>query len=301
MEMMANNPHMMKAASDQVKNMQPGDIEKMQKEMVNGSTNTGMAASSQQQPTPNQTHIDQARDAMSNMTPEQLKQQANMMKSMDPTILRQMNPQLAHMSDEQIKSATSQIEMMADNPGMMKMAMDAMKSMSPEQVEAMKNGTIPSSSTDPMMGLGAGATPDLSKMLDTMDTKQLKQMLQQLKTNPDMMKQFTQMSGISEEQMSQGIDQFANMEDANLDRVVNGLKKAQKVKDVYMNVNAKVGGHLIKIVIAVVMIIGVLIVRRFFWFSNSSIGSEIDVPLVDPLTNEEISNVVSNDEFSTEF
>merc|ERR1719296_4871 len=132
-----------------------------------------------------------------------------------------------------------------------------------------------------------------------MDTKQLKQMLQQLKTNPDMMKQFTQMSGLSEEQMSQGIDQFANMEDANLDRAVQGLKKAQKVKDIYTNVNAKVGGHLMKIIIGVVVIIVVLIVKRFFWFSNSS-SSEINVPLVDPLNYEEIPNVASVDEFASE-
>jgi hypothetical protein len=51
----------------------------------------------------------QATDRMSQMNPDQLRQQAATMKAMGATALRNMNPQMANMSDDQINMAISQM------------------------------------------------------------------------------------------------------------------------------------------------------------------------------------------------
>jgi len=100
------------------------------------------------------------------------------------------------MSDGQIDQAVMQMEMMAGNPELMKMANEQMKNMTPEQMQEMMksgggagdNGTI-----NPMMMPGAGgamgnnnnanamANMDPSKMLENMDTKQIKNTMKMLK------------------------------------------------------------------------------------------------------------------------
>lgn len=45
-----------------------------------------------------------------------------MMRAMDITTLRGMNPQFAQLSDEQIRMSIDQMEMMANNPSMLKYA-----------------------------------------------------------------------------------------------------------------------------------------------------------------------------------
>ena len=64
----------------------------------------------------------QAADQLSSMNPEQLRQQARMMRTMPPSQIRSMNPALANMTDAQIRMAADQMEMMASNPQMMKSA-----------------------------------------------------------------------------------------------------------------------------------------------------------------------------------
>jgi hypothetical protein len=294
MEMMANNPHMMKAAADQVKNMQPQELERMQKEMVNDNIDASIGISAPapatSSATPTQSQFEKASNMMANMTPEQLRQQANMMKTMEPDTIRRMNPQLAHMTDEQIKASSSQFEMMANNPELMKMAMNQMKHMSPEQVEAIKNGGTPPPNMDKM----GGADP--ASMLANMDTKQLKQMLQQVKGSPEMMKQFAKMSGISEEQLSKGVESFASMDDASLDKAVKVMKNAQRAKDVWTNANVKTGGHLLKIIIGGTFVIIALLVNKI-WFSSGGVGESV------PVIEEFIPNVetVADDEFASEF
>jgi hypothetical protein len=64
----------------------------------------------------------QAADQLASMNPEQLRQQARMMRSMPPSQVRSMNPALANMSDAQIRMAADQMEMMASNPQMMQSA-----------------------------------------------------------------------------------------------------------------------------------------------------------------------------------
>ena len=72
------------------------------------------------------------------MTPEQLKQQAAMLKSMSYDQLRATNPQMANMTDSQIQMSIQQLEMMANNPAMVKMAADQMKNMNEDDFENMR-------------------------------------------------------------------------------------------------------------------------------------------------------------------
>jgi len=79
----------------------------------------------------------QAQNEMANADPEQMKAQARMMKNMDKASIRRMNPQFANMTDAQIDMAATQMEMMASNPAMMKMAMSQMQGMNVDQAKSM--------------------------------------------------------------------------------------------------------------------------------------------------------------------
>jgi hypothetical protein len=289
MEMMASNPQMMKMASEKMKNMSPEEIQRMQR---TGQSSSPAASSSTPAPTPTADQGGQAAQMMANMTPEQLKQQADMLKSMDPDSVRRMNPQLAHMTDEQIQMAANQFEMMASNPDMVKMAMDQMKNMSPEQVEAMQNGNAP-----PDINQMGG---DPAKMLASMDKKQLKSMLNSMKENPEMMKQFTAMSGMNEEQLQKGVEMFANMEDGKLDAALSVMVKAQKAKVMWTQADAKTGGHLMKIVVVLAILVVVLFVK-WLWFSGGGVPAEMtkltDIPDIPTI----VKTTVDEDEFASEF
>ena len=115
---------------------------------------------------------------------------------MPPDTLRSLNPQMANMTDAQIEQAASQMEMMASNPELMKMANEQMKNLTPEQMEQMMKGGAgaggDASTMNPMaMGMGGGGnsnakqqqemTMDPAKMLETMSPKQIKDMMTMLK------------------------------------------------------------------------------------------------------------------------
>jgi len=259
MLMMANNPEMLKQASNQIKNMSPEEVQRMQNQvMPNGAAPSGQTRGPTKGKAPAakkyqsmHAQYEEASNKMANMSPEQLRQQASMMKNMDPDTIRKMNPQLAHMSDEQIRMAASQFEAMASNPDMFKMAMDQMKNLSPEEMENLQKG-MPAGATasaagtnQPPMDAGISAS-----MLKNMDKNQLKSMLKMVKENPDMLKQFASMSGVSEEQVKGFVDQFANMEDDKLDKAVYMMQKAAEAKDIWSKADQKTGGNLVKIVIA---------------------------------------------------
>jgi hypothetical protein len=76
------------------------------------------------------TQLEQLKQA----TPEQLRQQAKMFRS-DPERVRRGNPQLANMSEADLLASADQMEMMANNPEMLKEAIRQMESMSPEERE----------------------------------------------------------------------------------------------------------------------------------------------------------------------
>lgn len=281
MEMIANNPQMMKAAADQMKNMSPQELQRMQGQ-------TGGAAA------PAQPNAQQAANMMANMTPEQLLQQAQMMKSMPPDEIRKMNPQLAHMSDAQIQMAANQFQMMADNPDMMKMAMDQMKNMSPEEIANMQQQAGATSENPPdLANMG-----DPAKMLENMDPKQLKKMMTTLKQNPEMMKQFATMSGMKEDQLAQGLEMFAGLGDDKMESAIKVMQKAQKAKDMWTKANAKTGGHLMKILIVVGITLVYWMVQRF-WFGGA-VAAAVATPLAAAQAVSEAVPVMA-DEFAEEF
>eukprot|EP00980_Cylindrotheca_fusiformis_P027963 scaffold22574_cov125-Cylindrotheca_fusiformis.AAC.16 len=309
MLMMADNPEMLKAASNQIKNMSPQEIQRMQSQMVGGnqaSTTTSAPAANRNRPattaaaaatatataTPKADQFQKASDMMANMTPEQLRQQAQMMRTMEPDAIRRMNPQLANMTDEQIKASASQFDMMANNPELMKMAMDQMKNLTPEQIAAMQNG-------DPAQPNPNQPGVDPASMLANMDKKQLRQMLRQLSENPEMMKQFAKSSGLSEEQLAQGVEMFAKMEDDKLDKAVNLMQKAQKAKDLWTKADAKSGGHLKKIIIGVMLLVVVLMVKKI-WFSSGGQPQEVADP-IDSIPDIAVAQPAEVDEFESEF
>ena len=281
MEMMANNPDMVKRAAEQMKQMSPEQLQQLQVELTGGRASANMpAASAATRPTPSPS---QAATMMANMTPDQLRQQAQMMKTMEPDQIRALNPQLAHMTDAQIQMAASQFEMMADNPEMMKMAMEQMKSMSPEDLARLQNQA-------------GGAPPDLTKMedpsklLEGMDPQQLKTLLKSLKDNPGARKQFAAMTGIGEEQLSKGLDAFSEMDDKKLDAAIKFMAKAQKVKDGWTRLNAKFGGHLLKIIIGILLLV-VYYALRFYWLRKNGTSVVSDsIPEPVPVVEDEFAS-----------
>jgi hypothetical protein len=254
---MANNPGMMKAAAEQMKGMNEEELRQAM-----GST----AAPSTHRPTAPSTNTTRMNDTIKNMTsdqfkeasqkissltPEQLKQQAAMLKSMPIETLRKTNPQFANMSEDQIKLAIQQMETMASNPEMLKMASEQMKNMDDEQFEQVKqmfqngssSGTTTATGTNDMSEF----TADPSKMMESLlsNPEQLSSMIKTMKQNPDLMKSMLKSQmGIQDndtttnasdsnnarvKQMEKAIDEFTNMSDEQLDKYIRYANKAQRV------------------------------------------------------------------------
>ena len=93
---------------------------------------------------------------------------------------------------------------------------------------------------------------------------------------------------------------FAGMEDDKLDKAVEVMFKVQKAKDIWTQADQKTGGHLIKILVGVTILVVVLFVK-WLWFSGgggSLPGKATDIPNILPTT---IGTVVEEDEFGSEF
>jgi len=308
MEMMANNPSMMKMAAEQMKNMDPTQLQKMQAKMAGGISYNNNTASTDNNSssttatdsagfaTPSVNQAQQVSKMMQNMDPEQLRHQAQMLKTMDPDMLRRTNPQLAHMSDAQIKMAANQFEMMASNPAMMKMAMDQMRNATPEQLEAMSKGQKSSSGSTgiPSPAYVAQMGGDPTEMLTNMDTTQLKEMLNTVKDNPEMMKQFAGMAGISEDKLKQGVESFAGMDDAKIGAALKMMKTAQKAKKTWNQVDAKASGHL-RIIILVMMVLVIVWVVWYFFLTVQSKST------VNSTVFSEDQNYATGDDLESEF
>lgn len=65
-------------------------------------------------------------------TPDQLRAQARMFRG-NPDAIRRSNPQLAHMSNAELIASAEQMEMMANNPDMLRDAIAQMERMTPEE------------------------------------------------------------------------------------------------------------------------------------------------------------------------
>ena len=183
-------------------------------------------------PRQKKTQAAQAADQLSKMSPDQLRQQAQMMRSTPPSTLRRMNPQFARMSDAQIRQAADQMQMMADNPQMMEMMTNQVKNMDPAELERIqkqaRNGNMPMGG--PPRGGGNAAAPggeqDAAAMLKNMDKDQFKTMMKMVKDNPDMLKQYAAMSGTTEEQLKQFLDAFSDMSDDKMEAALKMMKTA---------------------------------------------------------------------------
>jgi len=77
---------------------------------------------------------------LSNLSPDQLRRQAQATKSMPPDQFRRMYPQFANMNDAQILETANPMEMMASsNTAMIKTPADKMKNMNPEELQKLKS------------------------------------------------------------------------------------------------------------------------------------------------------------------
>ena len=296
MEQMADNPEMLQMAANQFKNMSPEQIQRAQgqatgappAEAAGYGTRPGAGG-----------RATTAAEALQKMTPDQFKQQAQMMRSMTPDQIRSMNPHMANFTDAQIQQAATQMEMMADNPEMMDMARQQMQNLSPEELKLMQEtGQMP----EAPLGGGGGmpSAQDAAKMLEQMDGKQLKKMMNMMKQNPDMLSKMPGMGGKSEAEMKKMLSMFEGMSDEQMDAAVSALKKVEKytkpVRNVWTTVNGFCGGHLLKVlVLIVVSYIGLFIYLRFVVAPAAASGG------VESLVQEAADPVPVMDEAETEF
>ena len=285
MEMMANNPAMFQQAAEQMKSMSQSDLDNLAAGAY-GANGAGAAFPSSQYGTVPDTGaaagagganftpdmMRQAQQQMSQMSPEQLRAQADFMKSKTPAEIRALNPAMASMSDAQIAQATSQMEMMADNPEMMKQVAEQMKGMSADDVEELRK------CQESLFGKAVeGKTPtDPSQMdLTKMDPKELKKMLGILKKNPAMLKSMMasqpgmagKADGMSDEQLSKMLDGFDGMSE-------NQIAMAMKAMSGWQKVNSATGGYLGKIILFVIVLYVFLIMRFVMsWMFGSGAAS----------------------------
>lgn len=225
MEAVASDPSQLRMAADQMKNMSEGDLKRALDQTATAMGGAGgkaptatAAAATPSSPAPpvSREQLEQAARQMSSMSPAQLKQQAAMLRSMPFDALRNTNPHMSGMTDAQIEASIAQLEMMANNPDMMKMAVDALSD--PDKLNSAMN------SVD---SLGAVAGGMLS------DPGQLNSAVKAMKQNPHMLKQMlTSQKSVSEsqkEQMTRVIDSFATMDDAKLESYLRLANAVQKV------------------------------------------------------------------------
>jgi hypothetical protein len=253
----------------------------------------------------------QAAEQLSKMSPDQLRQQAQMMRSMPPSTIRSMNPQFAQMTDAQIAQVADQLEMMANNPQLMEMATNQMKNMDPAELERMqaqaRSGTMPMGPGGPagrQLDLAtqmASSDQDPAKLLQSMDKNQLKTMMKTVKDNPEMLKQYAVMAGTSEEQLKQGLEAFSGMSDDKLEAALKMMQTAAVAKEKWTKVNEKTGGHLAKILVAWTVLFFGLIVWYFFFRTSSTTGATLtpnnvvgDIPNI-------AKDTVVEEEFESEF
>jgi len=293
MEAVANNPSQLKMAAEQMKNMNDNELRQAvdQSPLMTATPSSSSSASTATpttsatnnlksmplnptatiNPNVSKSQFQQATQQISTMSPDQLRNQANMLKSLPLETLRKSNPAMARMSDAQIQMSIAQLEQMAENPSMVKMAADSMKNMTEEQYESMKDmiggggrsggsamGGSVADGTPGGNGMAAGFPTDPSKMVEQIlsNPEQLNSMVKTMKQNPEMMKQMmastmgvgrggegdnNKDSGATSsgntakrEQMEKAIDSFAEMDDEKLERYLKMANKVQSVaKPVY--------------------------------------------------------------------
>lgn len=247
MDAMANNPQMMEGMVNQINNMDESQVENLSRIQANAgasasanasaNTNVGVHANATGAPTMPQNGMQN----MADMSPDQLLQQAAMMKSVPKDTLRKMNPLMANWPDSQIDMAINQMESMAKNPEMSKRMMDQMKNMKPEEIEKLQkmaqNGSGGASAAAAGLDPSAMAQDPMS-MLKNTDPAQIKQMLEMVKENPALFKDMIRNANpgmadqLSDEQISKTMESFANMDERKIGWLVKGLNFFQNARSV---------------------------------------------------------------------
>merc|ERR1711865_997500 len=302
------DPDQLRAQARMMRSMTPQQIRMTHPQLANMSDSQIQAAADQMDMMANnpqmmamatmtaQNDPQQAAKTIGEMTPEQLRYQATMLRSTDPDTIRRMNPQMAQMTDAQISAAAAQFEMMASNPAMAKMAMEQMKGMTPAQMQAAQQGGME----------GAGGM-DPTEMFKNMDKTQLKQMLAMVQQNPDSIQQLAASTGISEAQIKQGVDMFANMDDTKMDMALKGIKSVQKMNQVWTTVDTKVGGNLKWLLILMCLVVMGLLINYVAYryggggSSNSSSPTIVPPTILTPASSFEDPTHVNDDNEFDEF
>jgi hypothetical protein len=251
MDQMANNPQMVKGMVNQMNNMDDAQLENLQKAQEQHNGVAGAGAGGMTAPTPGVGGSAQGMQSMANMSPDQLRQQATMMKSMPKDTLRSMNPLMAKWSDAQIEMAIRQMETMAENPDISKRMMDQMKDMDPQELEKLRNmaqnGTMENSvgavGTDTGTGTGAGGmdpnalmSQDPMQMMQNTNPAQIKQMLSMVKENPSLFKDMIRASNpsmadkLTDEQITKTMESFANLDESKIGWLMSLFGFVQKAR-----------------------------------------------------------------------
>lgn len=232
---------------NQINNMDESQVENLSRIQANAgasasanasaNTNVGVHANATGAPTMPQNGMQN----MADMSPDQLLQQAAMMKSVPKDTLRKMNPLMANWPDSQIDMAINQMESMAKNPEMSKRMMDQMKNMKPEEIEKLQkmaqNGSGGASAAAAGLDPSAMAQDPMS-MLKNTDPAQIKQMLEMVKENPALFKDMIRNANpgmadqLSDEQISKTMESFANMDERKIGWLVKGLNFFQNARSV---------------------------------------------------------------------
>lgn len=320
MEAVANNPDQLKMAADQMNSMSDDQLKHAVETspLTSGPMTGATAASTATSPAAapavidgkniSKSQFEMATQQMSSMTPEQLRQQANMLKSMPLDTLRRSNPQMANMSDAQIQASIAQLEMMAANPDMLKMAADQMKNMTDADYENMKQMSMQQMAGGMSAGGGAAtgassaastgnattsgetapAMPaDPSKMMEALlsSPEQLNSMVKTMKQNPDLMKSMMTAQAKTDaqkQQMEKAIDSFVEMDDAQLERYLKVANGVQKVAKPFLTASEKAKKTLglstkSLVVLVNLMLLAFFVVVARWWRSRGGAESEDDV------------------------
>lgn len=324
MEAVANNPTQLKMAADQMKSMSDSQLRQAVNQSplssqsgqmpratpATPSTNNHAAAAAAAPPSVNnisQSQFQQATQQMSSMSPDQLKSQAAMLKSMPLDALRRSNPQMANMSDAQIRMSITQLEQMAENPDMVKMAADQMKNMTKEQYDGLRDmmgggGSGPSAAGETAAGM-AGMPADPSKMMESLlsNPDQLNTAVKMMKKNPEMIKQMmaSQLgtgggggdgssggdapADTRQKQMNSVIDSFAEMDDEKLEKYLKLANKVQTVAGPMWNAFDRVKQTLgvstktLIVSINILILAGFVLLARWWRMRGSGIETEGDI------------------------
>jgi hypothetical protein len=339
MEAIASNPQMMKMAMDQMKNMTDSDLNAAVKQNLVTQPSSSNSNNTAPAPAANATYSDvrsataasapnafnmspdqfkTASQQMASMSPDQLKQQSAVLRGMSKETLRRTNPFMANMSDSEIDVAINQMEKMASDPAMLKMASEQLKNMSPDQLEHMRNiaksgsmmGGISVNDTNANGTDAPHAFPnDAAQMFDTLlaNPEQVNSMVKMLKQNPDMIKQIfaAQLRGSDGQgadnakvkQMENLVDHFSEMDDKYLEKmlktlntfraVVKPLWKSFWATKYFLGVSAKTLIVLINIVFAF---------GTYMFYKWLKARGGVEDALLDPLLAQEMPEIIGGDD-----